>query len=157
MRTKKYFTLLIAILCLIVSLTGCTPVSDDKMIENCIENFFNAINEGNMEEALMYVDNKTQKIGGMAISLIDSFIDNELISGIGISDILGVGMVLETNGNMFSIDNIDITYQSDNQAIANCMVSVEDPGTEEISEENVPIYMIYDDEWLIDLSKEYSK
>lgn len=157
MRTKKNFTLLIAILCLVVSLTGCAPVSDDKMIENCIENFFDAINEGNMEEALMYVDNKTQKIGGMAISLIDSFIDNELISGIGISDILGAGMALETNGNMFSVDNIDITYQSDNQAIADCMVSIEDPETEEISEENVPIYMIYDDEWLIDLSKEYEK
>lgn len=156
MKTKKCLIFLIATICLTMSMTSCGQVSDDDMIANCVENFFDAINEGDMDEALTYVDSRSQKIGGMAISLIDSFIDTELISGIGISDIMGVSMALGTNGNMFTVDDIDIIYESENQAIANCTVSVEDPESKEVSEETVPIYMMYDDEWLIDLSEEFS-
>ena len=108
MKTKKCLIFLIATICLAVSMTSCGQVSDDDMTANCVENFFDAINEGDVDEALTYVDSRSQKIGGMAISLIDSFIDTELIGGIGISDIMGVSMALGTNGNMFIVDDIDI-------------------------------------------------
>ena len=107
MKTKKCLIFLIATICLAVSMTSCGQVSDDDMTANCVENFFDAINEGDVDEALTYVDSRSQKIGGMAISLIDSFIDTELIGGIGISDIMGVSMALGTNGNMFIVDDID--------------------------------------------------
>ena len=69
---------------------------------------------------------------------------------------LGVGSFRGVIDTAPDVDDIDIIYESENQAIANCTVSVEDPESKEVSEETVPIYMMYDDEWLIDLSEEFS-
>lgn len=61
MKTKKCLIFLIATICLAVSMTSCGQVSDDDMTANCVENFFDAINEGDVDEALTYVDSRSQK------------------------------------------------------------------------------------------------
>lgn len=154
-KKKHMLIMILVITYMSLLLTGCGAITDDVLIEDCIVGFIDSINEGDLDSALQYVDKKSQTIGNIALSLGDSLIGQTGISGIGVSDILGLGMTFATDGSMFDVYDMQIDYTSDNTADVYCIISIDDPNDDSVSEEETQFDMVYSDgEWYIDLSDE---
>ena len=149
----KYIKAFVIIVCTLSILAGCGGTyNDDKMIEQCIDDFVYAVNVGDIDGALMCVDKRSQRILDTAINISDGLIASAVGVGISMTDIFGLGMNLIADGDIFDIRDMNIEYTSDNTARVSC--TLEYDYKEKTESEKITIYMLYEDDiWVIDGKK----
>ena len=114
MKKTICFALLLA---LSLSLFACsTPIikSDEKKIEDCIESFTNAYNDGDVEEALKYMTGKNKNAVEAALKIVGMFTGYDAYEIFASVFSLGVAT---SDGDFMKVEIIEIEIDGDTATV----------------------------------------
>ncbi len=142
---KKFLKIgiFLVVFCLIFS--SCSVLkSDEELIEDRISAFLSAYNAGDMDDVLKCMDAKTRNMyqGMMNIAQGLGGI------GFGVSDLFAVGVGTTSDGDLLSVDILDIQFQSEDEATVLTALTYRDKYHED-SDRTVFTMIKEDGDWFI--------
>ncbi len=142
---RKFLSIgaLLIMFCLVFSSCNIFK-SDEELIEDRISTFLSAYNAGDMEGVLECLDEKTRNMYQGMMNIAQGLGGK----GFGVSDLFAVGVGVTSDGDLLSVDILDIQFESEEKATVLTVLTYRDK-YQEASDRTVFTMIKEDGDWFI--------
>ncbi len=113
---KRASVFILSIFILLEMLTACGAKSDMEQIVERVDTFLNAYNAGDLEKTIECFDPKTRNTYKSMLNVGNALVGMTGLD-IAINDIFGLGVGLLSDGELLRLEDREITFVSDTEAI----------------------------------------